>query len=199
MLLHPYRIATIGRSRKFSRQHEKEPCFRGPHLQKYLAIWAAHKSLPPLTASISQHRKYEWESGKGGGGTRKRTYVPKLVRLVIPTLLHTATCCNTLQHAATRCNTLQHDATRCNTLQHVATRCNTLQHAATRCNTLQHDATRCNTLPRHLHAKTAADRIGNTNCIKKKRTEVASEHTDQAAMHGRQRRRRAKHARLRDC
>ena len=81
-------------------------------------------------------------------------------RVLLCTLQHTPTHCNTLQHTATHCNTLQHStqhvlcqssaalytATHCNTLQHTATHCNTLQHTAAHCSTLQHTATHCNTL-----------------------------------------------------
>ena len=91
--------------------------------------------------------------------------IPKASCIVLNTLQHTATPCNTLQlkgelqcpqHTATHCNTLQHTATHCNT-RHcnkpklkgelhcpqssppaTATHCNTLQHTATYCNTLQH-------------------------------------------------------------
>ena len=59
---------------------------------------------------------------------------------------YTATHCNTLQHTATHCNTLQYTATHCSKPQNTATPCNTLQHPATHCNTPQHTATHCNTL-----------------------------------------------------
>ena len=46
-----------------------------------------------------------------------RTHIkPLCADILIPSLQHTATHCNTLQHTATHCNTLQHIATHCNSL-----------------------------------------------------------------------------------
>jgi len=79
-------------------------------------------------------------------------------KVLIVTLQHTATHCNTLLAVIvlrcdrldilTHCNTLQHTATH--SCSHTATHCNTLRHTATHscnalmlthCNTLQHTAT----------------------------------------------------------
>jgi len=69
--------------------------------------------------------------------------------LLLSTLQHTATHCNTLQHT-TRCNThllllllagrASDGETHCNSLQLTTTHCNSLQHSAMHCTTLQHTA-----------------------------------------------------------
>jgi len=99
--------------------------------------------------------------------------MPPPIPVVVMSLQHTATHCNTVQHGATRRHTLQHSATHnklffhascsCditathrNTLQHTAIHCNILQHTAPHCTTLHHTATHCSTLQ---HTATSCSRF----------------------------------------